>query len=681
MLILKQPIFRMPMPCISLCTTNVTLTTKQNPFDKDVLKTYLSRLLAVLLFSLILCSCNSDIRTPPTAKKGVIDLRHWNFEKDGNLTLDGQWEFYWQKFLSPHDFEAPNRLPEKYLVKVPGKWNDSENKNTSVAHLGYATYRLRVLLPKTLGTKLGMKIAWLNTSARMFVNDRQILQLGTPGTTKTETKPESHPRIIRIYSEHSEVTLLIQIANFHHRKSGIMHSLTLGKQQQIRQNHLQKMLYNMFLVGIILFVGLYHLSLFWLRRKNLAVLYFGILCIILSIRNLATNKILMEIAPVPWQVLIKMEYLGFYASIGVSILYIRAIFPKEIHRIVTHIILWVSGTGTFLVLLTSPLWFTHTLEFFQITIIIVILYLMYVVLAANFRGRKEARMFLIGGLVLFVTIINDMLFVNRLLNIGYLLPIGFAAFILSQSYLLAILYSQAFKQTEQLTNELAAQNNLINLLLNENQHRVGNDFVAVYAKVAAIDNAQSGEEAQQLAAQAKVRINEAMELQNLLRYPFHAEEQSLDQAAIEAKLHAIAHTLYNIHFQETDQHTITICNEVNFLNQNRFVLIGFCVFELVKNTCKHAFRGKAADYPATIELNLSEVRGIVTLRLQNNGKSLNPELFDETREFNFKKHKVSKGMSIVQSITTREKGSFITRTTGVHPEIKKGSVFVCTFGV
>ena len=38
-------------------------------------------------------------------------------------------------------------------------------------------------------------------------------------------------------------------------------------------------------------------------------------------------------------------------------------------------------------------------------------------------------------------------------------------------------------------------------------------------------------------------------------------------------------------------------------------------------------------------------------------------------------------MSIVQTITAREGGNFSIRTAGVHPEIKEGSYFACTFGI
>lgn len=256
--------------------------------------------------------------------------------------------------------------------------------------------------------------------------------------------------------------------------------------------------------------------------------------------------------------------------------------------------------------------------------------------------------------------------------------VSYAGLALSVALVLVLLFFYYIKQRD--NRKLTAQNNLINLLLNENQHRVGNDFVAIYAKIVAIEHAQSNEEARQLVVQAQKRIGEAIDLQNLLRYPFHSGEQNIGQTMIEKKLHTIAYTLYGIHFEETDQHNITIHNEVGLLDKNRFVMIGFCVFELVKNVCKHAFRGKNPQYTATIDIALSKAQEAVTLRLKNNGKGFNPELFNNSGEFNFKKHKISKGMSILRSITAREGGSFSVRTTGVHPDIEEGSVFVCVFG-
>lgn len=36
----------------------------------------------------------------PLAKGGILDSKDWDFEKDGIISLDGEWDFYWNKLLT-----------------------------------------------------------------------------------------------------------------------------------------------------------------------------------------------------------------------------------------------------------------------------------------------------------------------------------------------------------------------------------------------------------------------------------------------------------------------------------------------------------------------------------------------------------------------------------------------------
>ncbi|MBN2435164.1 MAG: hypothetical protein JXK07_07865 [Spirochaetes bacterium] len=55
-----------------------------------------------------LLSCVKSSINIPKAEKGVLDLRDWNFEKNGAIKLDGNWEFYWQQLSFSNDsFSLP----------------------------------------------------------------------------------------------------------------------------------------------------------------------------------------------------------------------------------------------------------------------------------------------------------------------------------------------------------------------------------------------------------------------------------------------------------------------------------------------------------------------------------------------------------------------------------------------
>ena len=52
-----------------------------------------------LVIVLTLFITNYSFSKAPEIKNGVLDLRDWSFENNGEVRLIGQWEFYWNKIL------------------------------------------------------------------------------------------------------------------------------------------------------------------------------------------------------------------------------------------------------------------------------------------------------------------------------------------------------------------------------------------------------------------------------------------------------------------------------------------------------------------------------------------------------------------------------------------------------
>src|SRR5512140_632765 len=78
----------------------------------------------------------------PEAKGGVLDLRKIENKEKFVLQLNGEWEFYWNKMLHPHDFEEPAKYKPDCFVKVPSYWTDYSPKQVKTTGMGYATYKL-----------------------------------------------------------------------------------------------------------------------------------------------------------------------------------------------------------------------------------------------------------------------------------------------------------------------------------------------------------------------------------------------------------------------------------------------------------------------------------------------------------------------------------------------------------
>ena len=68
--------------------------------------------------------------------------------------------------------------------------------------------------------------------------------------------------------------LILQVANFSHRRGGIWRSVALGNSELIQGIRERQIVYDMVLLGSLLILGLYHLALFSLRKK-IKHLYFS----------------------------------------------------------------------------------------------------------------------------------------------------------------------------------------------------------------------------------------------------------------------------------------------------------------------------------------------------------------------------------------------------------------------
>ena len=102
-------------------------------------------ILLVLLGQLVVTAHCQDWAQP---EKGILELQNYDFNEQWYLKLDGEWEFYWKTFVDPDAF-AKGQAPDPTLfANVPGYWKDYQHDTLDFGGEGYATYRLRIILPK-----------------------------------------------------------------------------------------------------------------------------------------------------------------------------------------------------------------------------------------------------------------------------------------------------------------------------------------------------------------------------------------------------------------------------------------------------------------------------------------------------------------------------------------------------
>ncbi|MCB1320798.1 MAG: 7TM-DISM domain-containing protein, partial [Leptospiraceae bacterium] len=415
----------------------------------------------VLAFTLLIISC--EVRPglpPPRAVNGVLDLRAWDFSDDGNIKLDGKWEFYRSQLLTPTDFERTAPKPTGFIA-VPDNWNSFSPSNApsadqSMGAEGYATYRLEILLPES--DDLSLQIISVSSAYKLFINAEYLAGAGVVSQYRSAYRAQKLPQTIQLESEITRVTILIQVANFVDPYGGIWHSIVLGKQRQIAAMQRNNLASDLFLCGSLLIMGLYHLGLFQFRPKERATLYLGLVCPLVALRSLMTGEgYLFQLLPefsYDWAV--RLEYLSFYAGGPLFIMYLRALFPGDFLKLPYYSYIAAGAALSLLTLLTPPHIFGHSLRYMQVITLAACVYAIFSIIHAIIRRRSGAISFSIGILIFAATIINDLLNNQSFVyfQTGSLAPFGLFVFLFSQAYLLSTRFARAFTQVEDLTANL-----------------------------------------------------------------------------------------------------------------------------------------------------------------------------------------------------------------------------------
>jgi PAS domain S-box-containing protein len=394
------------------------------------------------------CLNDPPRRIAPKAVKGVLDLSDWNFKIDGPVDLSGEWEFYWQQHLMPQDFALKNADQKTGFIEVPGYWKGYELDGKKLPGYGYATYRLNIVLNKQQEL-LALRTVEISNAYIIFVNGQRVGSLGQTGKNRATTVPRQYHQIFDFAHETNQMELIFQVSNFHHRRGGIWEVIQLGREKDMRKAQERRLGFDLFLVGSILLMALYHLSLFIFRKTDRAPLFFSIFCFLMVLRSVTTGgRYLMFTFPdLSWELMIKLEYLSIYLAVPAFAMFMQSIFPKFSEKFLLILKALAIAFSCAVVFAPARI-FSHTLNIYEIITLIGLLYALYVVFVSFSQNRIESCCFLFGFAILSLTVVNDMLHVEGMIQTGFYLQFGFFFFMLSQAILLSYRFSSALTTVE-----------------------------------------------------------------------------------------------------------------------------------------------------------------------------------------------------------------------------------------
>ncbi|WP_246052093.1 adenylate/guanylate cyclase domain-containing protein [Leptospira idonii] len=402
---------------------------------------------------------------PPQARDGVLDLRDWDFSRDGLVPLDGDWEFYWNETRQGILLDRDLGTESKFIyMSVPSSWKGASWEGKDLEAFGYATYKLKLLLPKN-PPPLSIHNMDLSSAYRLYLNGKMIHEEGKFATTKQDFNPSYKPALIELEDLSGEVEIIFEVANFHYSKGGFWESSELGDRRQLYSKLNGKYQLTSFIAGSIFLWALYHFGLFFMRRQDKASLFISLFSLFLVLRILTTGeRVLTSILPnLPMDILIRLEFSTLYIATAVFAYFYHLVFPDTIGK--KGIWALELAIFPFIFSLLFPVHeFASYAPYFQLLTILVCIRIIYGILKAFRTDKVGASLSLVGFIFVFLSLINDILYHNNVINTMDLTPFGFLGFILFQGYILSYGFTRAYQSIEKLKENLETSNEQLNTL-------------------------------------------------------------------------------------------------------------------------------------------------------------------------------------------------------------------------
>jgi hypothetical protein len=392
--------------------------------------------LLLLLFYISLSSCNFiHSSAQPIAKNGIINLGEYNFTTQGNLFLNGEWEFYWKRYYSYEDFKNGN-LIKSDLVTLPGNWKDSKTTNSKIENYGYGTYLLKIICKNPIN--LFIKVNNIYGAYQITLNGNKIASNGTLSSIKQLNNPDRFLQINNFNLKAGENLVLLQASNFEFHRGGFG-GVIIGSKEDIYGLYDKNIIIELFGSGALLILGFYHIGFSLRRKREKYLLYYGVFCILFSLRMIITGEAAINnlFRTIPFGLGITLEYLSFYLAAPFIVLYINELYPEDKHQKVTNLFMIVTVVLSLSIFLLPINYFSATIGFMRVVSILYIFYSSYIVIIAIRNKRHNSKTLGVIYLILIGYVLHEILRNLGIINSSSYLNVGFLIFSFSQGYLLS----------------------------------------------------------------------------------------------------------------------------------------------------------------------------------------------------------------------------------------------------
>ena len=297
---------------------------EKNIMTKQMRMGFVILVLFLMIFSIYKMVLSGSV----TAVEGRADFSN---ETNESVFLNGDWEFYWNQFVMPKDFDAKQTPIMPSFMKVPGSWSAKGSSAILYPSHGIATYRLVINYPQTLKDP-ALRIQSVAASYKLYANGQLITEVGKASDQWSEFKEEEKVVIVDLPNTTQTMELIFHVSNLNYARGGIRETPVFGSKEVLEQNESKLLAVQLLFIGSVFIFSLYYFLLFMLQTNNKTALLFSILCLITASRALlfGASPVGILFPNAPFSVRIFINYLTGYNMMPIIALFVLSIYPPEL---------------------------------------------------------------------------------------------------------------------------------------------------------------------------------------------------------------------------------------------------------------------------------------------------------------------------------------------------------------
>jgi two-component system, sensor histidine kinase ChiS len=422
-------------------------------------------LAAVAIICIVLVIVSSKKVYQPVCNNGFLDLSNWNFDKSGNVRLDGEWEFYSDKLLTPEDFKGKTLLHRQY-IKVPSRWV-SKDPDISMKDDGVGTYRLKIKINKDTG-ELGIKTTNIRLSYKIYVDGKETGVSGNPAASRKEGYvPLNIPKAFFFSPDENShiLEIIIQVANLDYYSGGIVQSIYLGNQNDILFEYIKSIMGDILVISFLILTGIYYFAIYIKTKEDKKLVYIVVLCIaftmIVATGNAKVFFFFIHFIPYIKAIKIKIAFIAVCTIF--IILFIRAMSRELISLVIVRGLIGTMSVAIAVMLVTPD----NSIVFFEKVLgsiyVITYFYLGFllikaIVLKKHDKADKKAVIFMLFIILQFANqyIVLNLYYFSIIRNFKLTDNLLFIVLLVGLSFMFSDQFMKAYQDIQWMNSNLIA---------------------------------------------------------------------------------------------------------------------------------------------------------------------------------------------------------------------------------